>query len=463
MKKEANREQFEYIIHGPIFSSLVKLSLPIMVSQFMQTLYNLADTFWVGKVGAEAVAAISLSFPLIFLMISVAAGLTIAGTALIAQYQGAGDIKQVEKMAGQLISFIGAFSILVSVVGFLWARDLLSLMGAAPEIIDPATGYLKIIFAGMPFMFGFFIFSASLRGIGDTMTPAVMMFSSVILNIILDPVLIFGLGPFPAMGVEGAAVATIFSRAVVAIYAIYIFANGSRGIQLKYQNMIPDWPTIKMIIRIGLPSSIEQSMVSLGQLFMTTLVASFGTITLAAFGIVNRLISIPVILAMGFSAATTTMVGQNIGADQKKRAERTALVSITTVFTSLTLIGAFFMIFPEWSIGVFNREPGVLRDGQAYLLAVAWNFGFIGVLNAVNGVFKGAGKTIPPMIISTTNLWIFRVLLAFLLSRTLGWGTAGLWWAVAISNIAGALLGVIWLKVADWSEKVIGTRENNPA
>lgn len=447
--------KFEFITEGPILTSMFKLALPIMISQLMQTLYNLADTVWVGRVGARAVAAISISFPLVFMMIAVAAGLTIAGTSLIAQYKGANSYERLDKILGQLFSFVGLISVIVAVVGIILSKKMLYWMGADEVIIQEAVDYLRIIFAGTPFMFGFFIFSSTLRGIGDTVTPTIMTVVSVILNLILDPLLIFGIGPFMELGIGGAAVATVFSRAVVTIYGLGILVRGSKGLKLRFSNMILDFEIIKNIIKIGLPSSIEQSMMALGQILMTSLVTSFGTMTLAAYGIVNRIISLPTILAFGLSAAATTMVGQNLGADKQQRAEKIALISVVIIFISLSLIGITMLINPELIVSLFNSEPQVLKYGTDFLTIAALSFGFIGVMNVANGVFKGAGRTIPPMIISTLSLWIFKIPLGYLLAYTFDWQQMGIWWAVAIANLVGALLAVVWLRTADWNEKII--------
>ncbi len=450
-----DEDKFNYITEGPILSSIFKLSLPIMLSQLMQTLYNLADTLWVGRVGAEAVAAISISFPVMFLMVSIGVGLTIAGTSLIAQYKGAGDNQQVDKVLGQLVTFIGIGSVLIAIVGVLSARKLLMLMGADTVILDDATAYLKIIFAGSPFMFGFFIFSSVLRGIGDTVTPSIMMFLSVALNIVLDPVLIFGVSFFPKIGVEGAAVATIFARAIVAIYGFLILIKGNKGLKLRLNNMKPDFKIIKMIVKIGIPSSVEQSVVSLAQLWMTSLVASFGTMTIAAYGIVNRIISLPRILAFGLSAAATTMVGQNIGADKQDRAKKVASLAIVTIFVILSIVGILVLLVPEQIIALFNKQKMVLEYGSDYLRIVTLTFGFIGVMVVGNGVFKGAGKTIPPMIVSISSFLIFRIPFSYLLANNFAWKQSGLWWSIAISNIFGAIIVVSWLLLSNWSKKII--------
>lgn len=461
MNPNKRLDKFSYITEGPIMQSMIKLALPIMISQLMQTLYNLADTLWVGKVGAEAVAAVSVSFPIVFLMIAVASGLTIAGTALIAQYKGAGRHEQVDKTLGQLFSFVGIIAIVISIVGFTMSPYMIKWMGAEANLVETASGYLRIIFAGIPFMFCFFIFSATLRGIGDTKTAMVMMVISVLMNIVLDPILIFGLGPIKSFGVQGAALATIISRALVTIYALKILIDGSKGIKLSLSNMKIDFEVIKKIVKIGVPSSVEQSMMAIGQIAMTSLVTSFGTMTVASYGIVNRVISLPTILAFGVSASATTMIGQNIGADKKERAKKIAKISITTVFFAMAALGILVSFIPESIVRLFNDEKEVLLLGKEYLRVVSLTFGFIGVMLSVNGIFKGAGKTIPPMVISILSLWLLRVPLGYLLANQFGFEQSGIWWGVAISNVGGALVGLIWLRASDWTKKVIEDKKSS--
>lgn len=452
---EKHGKKYEYIIEGPILKSLITLAWPIMLSQLMQTLYNLADTLWLGRVGPEAVAAISISFPIVFMMISIAAGLTIAGTALIAQHKGRGNTKQINNIIGQLFSFIVFLSIVISILGAYFAEDIIILMGAEPAIVPDSVAYLRTIFTGMPFMFIFFIFSSILRGIGDTKTPSIMMFFSVTINIILDPLFIFGIGIFPELNVAGAALATIIARAIVAIYALMIIGRGVDGFYLGLNNLKWNLQIIKKIISIGVPSSVEQSMISFGQVLMTSLVAGFGTMTLAAYGIVNRIISLPTILAFGVAAAATTMVGQNIGADKKERAEKTALVSLGIIFISMSLLGIILFVEPKFVIKIFNDAPEVVKLGSSYLRIVALTFGFLGAMYVGNGVFKGAGKTVPPMMISTSSLWIFRLGAAYLFVTVFSMSQPGLWWAVALSHLGGSLMGLTWLKISNWSTAVI--------
>ena len=451
----------EYITKGPILSSLLKLSLPIMIGQLIQTFYNLVDTLWVGRLGSEAVAAVSISFPIVFLMISLAAGLTIAGTTLIAQNKGAGNDEAVDRILAQLISFIGILSVVLAFIGFVFSEQFITWMGAEAQIIGDATGYLRIIFVGIPFMFIFFIFSAALRGIGDTVTPMVMTLFSVILNVILDPLLIFGIGPFPEMGVQGAALATIIARAIAAVYALMILISGKKNLRFKLEYLKFDFKIIKRVIKIGIPSSVQQSMLSISQIAMTSIVAAFGTATLAAYGIGNRVISIASMLIMGVSAATTTMVGQNIGAGEKKRSEDIAKVSLSLTFAVLTVLGILVFIIPNQLIGVFNKESDVLLYGASYLRITALLYGIMGVRMVVNGIFRGAGKTVTTMILSTIAFIVLRIPLAYILSNSLEWNQTGIWWGIAVSDAIGAVVSLSWLKLSNWSENVLVDKEDD--
>lgn len=451
----------EYITKGPILSSLVKLALPLMIGQLIQTFYNLVDTLWVGRLGSNAVAAISISFPIVFLMISLAAGLTIAGTALIAQNKGAGKHEEVDRILGQLLSFVGVLSVILAIIGFVFSRQFITWMGADPAIISDATGYLRIIFVGVPFMFIFFIFSAALRGIGDTFTPMIMTLFSVGLNVILDPLLIFGIGPFPHMGVHGAALATIIARALAALYALSILISGRKNLHLKLKYLKPNFTIIKRVVMIGIPSSVQQSMLSIAQIVMTSIVAAFGTTTIAAYGIGNRIINVASMLVMGISTATTTMIGQNIGAGEKERSEKIAKVSVTLTFTLLTALGLLIFIIPSQLVGVFNKEAEVLLYGSSYLKITALFLGAMGVRMVINGVFRGAGKTTNTMIISIIAFCALRIPIAYVLSNLLDWNQTGIWWGVAASDGISAVISIVWIKMSNWSENILVKKDGN--
>ncbi|MCF8002242.1 MAG: MATE family efflux transporter [Halanaerobiales bacterium] len=447
-----NRED---ILNGPIASTIFKLAWPIMIGNTMQVVYNLADTFWLGKLGAEAVAALSVGFPLVFLMVSIGAGLTIAGTTLVAQYMGAGDEVMTNKVTGQIFLVVGSIAIVLAGFGVYFNRAVLQLMGAPANILGDATAYLNIIFAGIPFMFAFFIFSALLRGYGDTKTPMKLMVFSTLLNIIIDPILIFGVGSIPQLGVRGAAFATIFSRAVAGFIGLYILFSGKKGLTLSLRALKPNLKVIKKILVIGFPSAAEQSIIALGMTFLMSIVSQFGTLVVAAYGIGSRILSVVMLPSRGFATATTTMVGQNLGAEKVDRAEKSAWISTGIILVVLTLLAVVFNLFPRTIISIFNSNPDVIEIGVSFLRIVGFSFGFLGVRFILGGSFRGAGNTVVAMILAIIALWGIRLPLAQYLSINLDWGTNGIWWGMFLSNFVTAIIAAFWFKRGGWKEKVV--------
>ncbi|MGM0446426.1 MAG: MATE family efflux transporter [Bacillota bacterium] len=450
--KLGNREE---ILNGPIIKTIMKLAWPVMVGNTMHVIYNLADTFWLGKLGAEAVAAISIGFPLVFLIVSIGAGITVAGTTLVAQYMGAGREEMTNKVTGQIFLFVLSLSIVLGGIGILFSRNVLIMMGTPSNILADASAYLNIISAGVPFMFMFFIFSALLRGYGDTKTPMKFMIFSSLLNIVLDPFIIFGIGFFPALGVEGAAYATIFSRAVAGTAGIYLLFTGRKGLTLKLKYLKPDFTVLKKIIMIGFPSAAEQSIVALGMTLLMSIVSQFGTMVVAAYGIGSKILSVVMLPSRGLATATTTMVGQNLGAENIKRAESSAWRSTVIIFITLTLLAVISNLFPRAIIGVFNTNPEVIEIGVSFLRIVGFSFGFLGIRFVIGGSFRGAGNTVVAMVLAIIALWGLRLPLAQILSFNLDFGTSGIWWGMFLSNFLTALIAMFWFKRGGWKEKAI--------
>ncbi|MFW6269528.1 MAG: MATE family efflux transporter [Bacillota bacterium] len=443
------------ILNGPVTSTILKLGWPIMLGNGMQVFYNIADTFWVGKLGAQSVASISVSFPIVFLLISIGGGITIAGTTLVAQYTGAGDKKSTDKIASQLVGFIFSLSIVLSIIGFLFNENILNIIGAPEEIIGEATSYLDIFFIGLPFMFLFFVFSALMRGFGDTKTPMKMMVISVIINVVFDPFIIFGWSIFPKMGVSGAALATILSRALVGFIGMYILFKGNKGIHIKKDYFKPDLEMYKKILKIGIPSAGEMSMAALSMTLLMGIISRFGTMAVAAYGIGNRLMSVVRMPIRGIGRAITTMVGQNLGAEQPDRAEHCSWTGTGITFIILLVIWIIMIIFPEQIISVFNDNPEVIRIGSSFLWIAGFSFSFIGIRLVIGSAFRGAGKTMIAMIMAIIALMVLRLPLSYFLSVNLDWGITGVWWGMFIANILAALIGIYWFNLGTWKEREI--------
>ncbi len=442
------------LTEGPILKSLIALSIPIIFANILQTAYQLTDTFWVGRLGTDAVAAVSISFPIIFLIISLGGGLAMAGTILVAQYKGKKDKKAVDHITSQTMLMVVIISIILATIGYFLSPFFIGLMGAEAAIFSSAVLYMKISFIGMIFMFTYMVFQSLMRGVGDVKTPMCIVLGTVLLNLILDPLFIFGYGFIPAFGVAGAAVATIGTQSLAAIIGIGLLLKGKSEIQLHLSDLKPDWVLIKKMFKIGFPASIEQSTRALGMTVMTFLVASFGTLTIAAYGIGSRILSFVIIPATGFSMATSTLVGQNIGAGKTKRAEKITKLSALVGFIILTIVGVIMFLFAKQISAIFI--PGEIETIQAsalFIKIMALTFGFIGIQMSLNGLFRGSGNTMIAMILSIVSLWVLRFPLAYLLSKHTVLAEIGLWVAFPTANVLAAIITVIWFLKGTWKQK----------
>ncbi|MDZ7746685.1 MAG: MATE family efflux transporter [Halobacteriales archaeon] len=468
------------VTEGDILKPLALLAAPIVLSQLLQVGYNLADTFWVGQLGQEAVSALSYSWPLVFLMISVAGGFTVAGTVLVAQNKGAGNDDRVDFVAGQTIAFVGILALAFAALGYLLTPWLVGLIGATPGSIEYtlAVEYTQTVFLGVVFMFGFFIFQALLRGWGDTKTPLALMILGVALNVVLDPFLILGFeaGPlsmlglselettlyeatgFTGYGVQGAAIATVFSRGVGAIIGMAWLFSGRVGISLSLSDLRLDPDTLRDIVAIGAPASIEQSMRALGITALTALVAVAGDDAVAAFGIGNRLNSLVFLPAIGLSQGIETVVGQNLGngrPDRAKQAVRYAVGMIAAVLAAVTVVA---VVFAEPIVSVFisgESAQRVIDIGVSYLRVIGPTFVFLGIYQVCQGAFRGSGSTRTAMIFSILSLWVFRLPIAYVLVTVFSMGAVGIWYGIAASNVLSLVVAGAWYLRGTWATDVL--------
>lgn len=453
MKRNSMRTS-RSLTEGPIAGALFRLSLPIIVANILQSAYQITDTFWVGRLSAEAVAAVSLAFPISFLMIAIGGGLPMAGSVLIAQYKGRGDTETMNHVATQTFLMVLAVSLVLTVIGFSCAEPILRLMGADTTVLPDATRYLQITFLGYAFVFGYFVFESLMRGTGEVRFPMMIVLVTVLMNIILDPLFIFGYGPIPAMGVAGAAMATLCTQATAALIGFTVLVSGRFGMRVHLKDLRPDFAFIKKAFFIGMPSSIEQSTRALGMTVMTMIASSFGTTIVAAYGIGIRMIMLVVIPALGFSMATSTLVGQNIGAGKIHRAEMTTYIGSLISFTVLSLVGVLLFVFAGQLTAFFvPGEPEVVMISKGFLRTIALSFGFIGIQMVMNGTFRGAGQTGVAMMIAIVSQWVLQFPAAYVLSQHTSLSYRGIWWSFVFSNVVSAIIAVSWFLRGDWKKK----------
>ena len=455
------------ILNGPIIKTLLVLGWPVMISNALQMLYNLVDTYWLGKIGKVAVAAPTVGFPVVFMLISLGFGFSIAGVSLVSQHTGAGSSENANKAAGQVISFMLISSIILSGLGYLVAPALLkTLMGVPEDVFPKALVYIRIIFGGLPLMFLFFAFRSLVRGIGDMVTPMLVTGSSVIANMLLDPVLIFGMGGLPELGVAGAAVATVLSRGVASFVALYLLTSNRLEIKINLRDLLLKLRWVKQILQIGLPSAIGQVGTAIGFVLLMGLVSRLGVVIVSAYGIGQRIIGLLNIAIWGLASPLTTMIGQNIGAKNKARATLTAKKAYVLSFSVLTgLAGAVFLLKRQL-FHIFIDDMAVIDAGARFITIFIWSIPFFGVFVLTSSVFRGTGHTRPPMIMSLIRLLLLRVGISYVLAfgiLGLNMGADGIWAGLFTSNFLGGLLAFGWFLTGSWKERTIEGVESEEA
>jgi len=444
------------LIKRPLLKSLLALAIPIIFANILQTAYQLVDTFWVGRLGATAIAAVSLSFPILFLVISLGIGLTIAGAILVAHHKGRNDKKSINYISAQTILLSLIVSIILMVLGLIISAPLIKFMGAESFVFPDAVSYLRISFLGIIFLFVYFAFQSLMRGVGDVKIPMYIVLGTVLLNLVLDPLFILGYGPIPGLGVKGAAIATVSTQGLAALIGVCMLFSGKYGIHLKKKNFKIDFRLLKKLFRLGFPASLEQVTVSLSLVVMTFLVAGFGTPIIASYGLGSRFLSFIIIPALGLSMATSTLVGQNIGAGKIKRAEEVSKISAIIAFISLTIVGVVVFIFANYLVRFFIPDDLMVAGISAsFVKIMALTFGFVGVQKVLSGTFRGSGNTIMSMILAIVYVGVLRLPLAYILSKYTSLAYMGLWWAFPITNIVIVIVSIILFLNGSWKGKKV--------
>jgi putative MATE family efflux protein len=437
-----------------LYRRLIKLALPIMASHFVHMLYNIADTWFLGKLGREALAAPSIAFNILMLLMVFGSGFAMAGSTLMAQSKGKGDQTKVDYYLGQMAGLTMVAAIVLMLVGSLFIRQFLALLRVPADVYQHTLIYLRIMMFEIPFMFTSFILSSALQSVGNSVTPFKIQLFTAGLNILLDPLLIFGLGPIPALGVAGAALSTLFSRGMAAAIALYLLFSGRFGVRLSLGNMVLHKDSVLLLARIGLPSSMGQGISTLGFTVMQGAVNVFGTAVIAAFGIGNRIIGLFNMPAMGFAQATATLVGQSLGAKDKAKAKLVVRQSLLTILVFISTAMTLTFFFGASLVRFFVDDPEVIAHGVIQFRIVSASVVMYALFNVLNGAFQGGGDTVPVMATNIIRLWGLRVPLLYLLAFGLAWGPAGIWWSMFWSNTVVAVIAWFLYRSERWAHRI---------
>ncbi len=397
LSRLSRRSEARTLTEGSIVRALVRLSVPIVLANILQVAYQLTDIFWAGQLSAQALAAVSLSFPITFLMVAIGGGLAIAGSVLIAQYEGRGEERAMNHVTAQTLIMVTAASIAISAIGYVYSGPIMRFIGAEPDVLPDAARFMQITFIGFVFVFGFFVYQSLMRGLGVVQVPMLIVLLTVLLNFGLDPLFIFGWGPIPAMGVAGAAMATLSTQALAAGIGFTLLFSGRHRLRPRLADFRPDWKVIGRTFKLGLPASIEQAMRALSMTLMTLLVSTFGTIAIDAYSLGLRIMTFVVIPAMGVAMATTTLVAQNLGAGKLSRAEETNLLACTLSFFGPTAGGVLLYIFATPLATLFvPGSAAAISESAHFIRIISLPLGCIGLQHTINGTLRALATRWPP-------------------------------------------------------------------
>jgi len=444
------------LLKGSVLKSILLLSIPIIFANFLQTVYQLIDTFWVGRLGTEAVAAVSLSFPILFFLTSFATGFAMAGAILIAQYNGKRDLENVFLSTGQTVALISIFAIIISIIGYFSSGFLLSFLTKDPLVLSQATSYLQILFLALFGLFIFNIFQSSLRSVGEVKFPMIVVLITVMLNFFLDPLFMLGWKFIPEMGVSGVALATLVTQYISAAIGIVVLVKGNHGVKLRLKDLKPRKSWAKRIFKLGFPSSIEHSSRAFGMVLMTFVVSIFGTLAVAAYGIGTRVLMFVIIPAVGLSVSISTLVGNNLGARQYPRTEKIVRTGLYIGFFTLIAVGILLFIFAQQVTQFFvPNEPELISMATLFIRIMALSFGFIGFQMTIIGTLKAAGKTTTSMFLALVHTF-FLFVFSYLLAITFGLKELGIWISYPLANSIALILAFYFYKKKDWlREKIV--------
>ncbi len=452
------------LLEGNLYKTIILLGYPTALASIVQTLYNLADTFWLGKLGRQAISAPVISFNIIFFVLSIAIGFSITGTSLVSQYTGAKQSEKANKVAGNLLIYLIFLSIVFSLLGFFFSEEILMFLKTPKDAFNSTLSYFKIMIIGLPLAFPFFVFQSVLNGYGDTKTPLKIELISALINVIIDPVLIFGFMGIPAMGVKGAAITTIISRGVSSLIGIHLLFKGKMGVKLNFNTLKPSMKLLPLMIKVGIPASVGMSGASLGFLVLIGIVNRFGTPVISAYGISTRIIHLFMMPAIAIASSVTAIVGQNLGAGQIQRARSVVKKAIYLMLLIITPFVLITMIFGGEFTAFFIPEDAVVRDiGKVMFKIVSPAVIFYGLTQILNGAFQGSGYTVPVMITNLSRIWLFRIPIVYLISYVILNGpndlsaSIGIWWGMFFSNLLALMMIFVWFKRDKWQKARIKT------
>ncbi len=436
----------------PLPRAIVLLSIPMMLELVMESTFGLVDIYFVGKLGPGAIAAVGLTGSVIILVFAIVMGLSLGTTAIVARRIGEGNPAAASLAAWQSILAGVMAAVPVSLAGYLLAPRLLRWMGATPDI---AAGYqyTAVLFAGSITIFLLFLNNAIFRGAGDAVTAMRALWLANLLNIALDPLLIFGIGPFPQLGLTGAALATTLGRGAGVGYQLVVLFQGRGKVSITRASAHWDGPVFRDVVKISCTGMVQFFVATAAWLGLTRIIALFGEAVLAGYTLAVRLIHVAILPSWGVSNATATLVGQNLGAKREERAERAVILTAFVNFAMLGVISFLFWQFAEPMLRFFTTDSEVLGNSVQGLKILSAGYIFSGVSMVFGQAFNGAGDAATPARINFLCYWCWQLPLGYLLAKPLGFGVPGVYSAVVVSGATWAIIGYVLFRRGNWKRR----------
>lgn len=422
----------------------------MILEMVMEALFAIVDVFFVARIGTEAVATVGLTESVLTLVYSIAIGLSTAATALVSRRIGESNNEGANQAVGQVLFVSLAFALLLGIPGVVFAKEMLHLMGGDQHLIDSGVGYTRVIFASAPAIILLHTLSGALRGAGDASIAMRSLWLANGINIVLCPVFIFGLGPFPEMGVMGSAVATTAGRSVGVLYQLYALTIRNGRVSVNAQAMRPDFGVIEALLSLAAGSTGQFLIGSASWVFLTRIVSTFGSDVVAGYTIAIRVFVFTILPSWGMANAAATLVGQNLGAGQPDRAETSAWRAALCNLFFLVPVGGLLYAGAQHIIGLFSHDTDVLMIGVESLRIFCLGYVFMAYGMVLTQALNGAGDTRTPMLINVVCFWLIEIPLAYVLANTLNWGPSGVFWSVAIAESLLAVVSVWAFRQGRW-------------
>ena len=453
--KEAFRGKNYDYTKGPLSKAIFLLAIPMVFEMLMESVFALVDIYFVSKISTHAVATVGLTESVITLVYAVAVGISMAATAVVARRIGEGNTEGARQAATQVIYLGVGVSLLFSLAGIYFAKDILALMKASPEVIEEGYQYTQILLGGNLTIVLLFLINAVFRGAGNASYAMWVLVFSNGLNIILDPLFIFGIGPFPELGVKGAAVATTIGRGSAVLLQLYLLWQGKSRIQLAFKHLKIQLKIIAHLVRISW-GGIGQFLIGTSSwVFLMRIMSEFGSDVLAGYTIAIRIMIFCLMPAWGLSNAAATLVGQNLGAKHPDRAAKAVWKTSTYNVFFMGFLSIVFLVWPRAIVQVFSTDPEVIDVGVLSLQVFASGYIFYAFGMVMIQAFNGAGDTKTPTYINFFSFWLFQLPLAYFTAISLQWGPFGVLLAIVLSEILLTLLSVYFFRQGKWKQTAV--------